>query len=163
MSRRVRNWGRVFSAIGLVFEWLVFVDRSKTTLTEQALAGFAALIMIGPGVLYHISAHSVKRKESWAARLAFRTASIQCGVIVLGVLSTMTYTFLGLRSLWIYELLVATSVGIFFVPALIAQLFVLRRAMRAIQLLPTDGHAFEPIPMVRQAEPEGTVKANVIP
>jgi hypothetical protein len=109
----------------------------------------STLILLTPAVLYQIAAFSIQRREMWAAALAMRTVVYQCLLVVGGAI--WVFGTISVRAPLVGILrgpvLVPIIMAMFFVPALCAQLFALRKAIRAIHLLPQSQRGFEPIPL----------------
>jgi hypothetical protein len=103
------------------------------------VAGTAAtILLVGPGVWYVMASIFLKRKQYWTISTTYRVAMAQI-VAVVGVIMAFAL-FAHWRSASVGFVIVPAFLAVYFVPALIALLFDIRKAARELQA--TEGHGF---------------------
>jgi hypothetical protein len=135
----VRLVGGVYLVLGaLLMAMFVVRPRASGPLRIAVLAD--SVMLFGPGVWYLFAGNYLKRLQEWVVTVSIRIGVAQLAVIVLGV------PIGALAAKGDFGMVIAPAiVACFFVPALIAVLFSLRRAGRMIRLLDSGGPAFQPV------------------
>jgi hypothetical protein len=140
--RRAVSDGRVLGFVFLLLGSIlcVFSLLEPSSILGQALTLSASLLLVGPGVLYLIAAHTLKHRKPSGAVLARRASAAH----LLACAVTFTIGAIGFFGSIGRMLLIPAIAMIFFIPALIAFLAETRSALRAAQAL-DSGRAFEPV------------------
>lgn len=120
----------------------LFVGLASRTpqLLAQILTGVDSIVLLGPGVWYLIAASNFKRRNFNLIRPTLYVAAGQLA-IVLGILALGM--LLGLGSL--AALIIPAVLVMFFIPAVAATMWHIRRLEQMAHLLLPTGSAFEPI------------------
>ena len=120
VSRRCAHWARFscYSAAG-VCPQIVACPRSKKRFSDMVLVASASVLLLGPGVFYHLAAHLIRRHDVTMALLARRTAIIQSSISVAALaLMLISGGIAKRRWHWNYRCCPATA-SVFFSPALL--------------------------------------------
>jgi hypothetical protein len=134
-----RLLGVVFIAAGLLIAWFGLMPGSGRN--GQIIGALAGVFLIGPGVLYLVSAHMLYRRLTTGAKLA-RWAGAGHLLATVGLFVLASVEPLG----WPRGLLaIPAIVSLFFIPALVAFLIETRKALIATSALGQPGRAFEPV------------------
>jgi hypothetical protein len=164
----LRALGTVFISFDLLLSLPLLLRGSSARST--IVAGTGAIVLLAPGAIYHVAAVLIGRRELRSAQLSQRTASVQCVLIVAGAVLGLLLEHRLLRKPAFFGFVLAAPecapsiVGLFFLPALLAQIWHLRSAIAAILALPEERRGFEAIPMARRATGgEATGAADPIP
>jgi hypothetical protein len=104
------------------------------------LAGSCGMMLLGPGVLYFIAGGQIKRRKPSGARMARMAAACHLAVIPGSV---FVYATFGRHFGSIGFVLVPATISVFFVPALIAFLFSMTKAVRIARAIESEGHGFQ--------------------
>lgn len=143
--------GGVFVALG-VFLVYTALDR-RMYRGMQVLAVANAVVLVGPGSWYILAAAFLRRLERRAATVAIRVAAVQGVLVVVGLVLAGV---IDSRGTWsgLYR---PALLAIFFMPALGALVFHLRRARAAMNLLGGGESGFEalaPRPVIPLEPPD---------
>jgi hypothetical protein len=133
-----RVLGIVMILLGFAFSAPAALLFPKLNAQCCVVAASAGIFLIAPGILYQIAASGMKHGAVRAGRITIRVSIVQ------SILSLLVFPFailFGVRE----PVLIPVAVNLFFVPAILAQALNIRRALRAIRLLPSTGRAFEAI------------------
>ena len=130
--------GGIFVALGALLILPGFVARMRGGL--QYWAGANAVMLIGPGVWYVFAATLLRKLDRRAASVALRVAAGQ-GVAVAAGLVTAALVRRGELA----QLAAPAFMAMFFMPALTALAYQLRRARDAINVLGGGEIGFEPL------------------
>jgi hypothetical protein len=98
------------------------------------------VVLVGPGVWYFLAASWLRRLDRRAATVSLRIAAVQFAAVALGLLFRGT---LGNNRL--SDVAMPAVLAVFFMPALAALVYHLVRARSAMNLIQSEGSAFEPI------------------
>ena len=135
----LRTVGTVFLLLG-AFAAVAIAHDGMTAPGAFPFVASASLLWIGPGALYHVTAHLFRRRDFGVAVLARWTAIGQTLLAVLVV--AMTYLGGGLASRQLWPALMPGFATVFFAPALLVQAHQIRTAVAALRLQPRT-HGFE--------------------
>ena len=122
----------------------VTYGRTSGQTNGPALAAASGGLLLGPGVLYLIGAASLRRARASAGVLAMRASLAHATAIVATLAVVAAGGGVGRGVEWRIVGLPA-GIGLFFLPALLALAWHLRRATAAARVLDEDVRAFEPV------------------
>lgn len=140
-----------FLACGIIPTFTVMAS-GQAGFLEELLAIATTAMLIAPGVWYLAAGYFMKKLEAWPIRISFRVAAAQAVVVGGGL---VIQSFGRVRSL-----ILPAMLAIFFLPALGALIFELRRARAAIQVLQPLGRAFQPINVIPLDAPQSPILTN---
>lgn len=129
----------------------ILVMSSRGVLTNWQMMRIAAVsvILVGPGVLYHVAAHLLRKREAWAIRLGMYGGIAHVGAALL------IFALTTALDLWSTLLMPPTVVCLFLMPAMIAFIIHLQLARRAAEMLADDVPAFTPVMPLDDPELDG--------
>lgn len=133
--------GIVLCIMGCIPPLIMFASGSMMTFPGEVLAVVNTAVLLGPGVWYIVAAAMMRRLNQYVPRVSIKIALAQLALILI----CLAVPFLDLIPIGRGSFIVPALMAVFQVPALIALIFVLRRADRVIKLLEPSGYAFEPL------------------
>ena len=149
--------GGVFIVLGVVLVVPAFVARMRGGVEFLAVAN--AVILIGPGVWYFFAAAMLRKLDRRAPTVALRVAAGQGAAVALGLLAAALLP----RQRELGHVATPAGMALFFMPALAALAYHLRRARNAINALGGGEIGFEPLaprPVIPVAPEERDVAAG---
>jgi hypothetical protein len=141
-SSNTRVLGSVLIVIGLLPLVAMMMESRDITLSAQLFCFSDTLILIGPGAWYCMAGYLIQRRHPTVARTSFRIAVVQLMLVV-----TVLLIGLVLDQAPSYLFLPAV-LNAFFIPALLALLYNLAIAQRALILYGNTARAFETVTAV---------------
>ena len=135
----LRLMGSLFIGLGVLLVWLAVANGRPADLV--GLLAASAVLLGGPGVLYHLTAVRVGRHDVTVALLARRTAVGQ-SVLAVAVVALLAVGHPSRRPL-LDDVMVPAMATLFFVPALLAQAHQIGTALEALRQLPQAQRGFD--------------------
>ena len=162
MLRDAVNGNRLIGIVMIVLGMAMCLPAARVLpapdLAFNVLAVSASLFMIGPGVLYQVAAIAMKHREEHGGRVSL------CVAICMAIpaLLALAISFFFGNGHFVRDMAIAVHLEqnwrriavenaalmpplatVFFAPASLVHAWNVVRAIRAIRLLPLEGHAFE--------------------
>jgi hypothetical protein len=137
----VRTLGWLFAILGGIPLFLRGARGGGLDVIDRFVAIIDTAVLVGPGVWYIIAASMMRRGNAVMARNCHYAVLAQLAIIALTVIAG----FLFHEGIFMMPAMEA----IFFVPALLGLLWVIRRIRRTLALMDTGGYAFETLPVAK--------------
>jgi hypothetical protein len=141
----LRTVGTVFVLLGGAISLLYMQEITSRPALGLVLVASTTVFLLGPGVLYHLTALLLRRHDVGVAWIARQTAIAQSVLTILGVGTTIAANLYLSRTPFdaLMHLLVPAIVTAFFVPALLAQAYQIGKALQALRLISESQRGFE--------------------
>ena len=150
-----RTVGVIFAVVGLLPLIIALTQRGMFGLAGQILAGLDTLILVGPGVWYIVASAQIRKLNRRAVTISIVAARAQLIVVGLTLVAAGVWDS---REVGIHPrvLMIPALLALFFIPALIALMLVLRKARALMNLIEPEAHGFEPLAVLPVEEPQST-------
>jgi len=139
-----RTVGVILAVVGMLPLLVLVYDKSAMrnafTFTTRLYILIDTAILVGPGVWYFVAARLMRQLNRQVVVVSRRIAVVQLVLVVAMLVFGFEMTQSGM-------LMAPAFLAMFFVPALIALLFVLRRVGHAMDAIEPGGHGFEALPV----------------